>query len=147
MTDESMLLRLALRSTDCEALERLVDTHGWIVEAEVVDCLGMASFFEDAVVAAMVELVCHARKYCPQQRDAKEWIRAQAERASRRVVDVIEDRYVEDGVIEVRSADCKLQALVGSLMDRTRSPYRENHFPQQRSAVGPLSREVRASNG
>jgi hypothetical protein len=147
MTDETMLLRLALRSTDCEALELLIDAHAWMIEAEVLDCLGMVSFFEDVVVAATVELVCHAREYSPQRRDAREWIRTQAASTSRRVAYTIENRYVQDGVIEVRSPDCKLQALVGRLMDRTRFPYREKRLPQRRLRVAPALREIGASNG
>jgi len=147
MTDETMLLRLAFGSTDCEALELLVDAHAWMIEAEVLDCLGMVSFLDDAVVAATVELVCHARKYSPQKRNAKEWIRIQAARASRRVGYAIENRYVRDGVIEVTAADCKLQALVGRLMDRPRFPCRGNRLPQRRLRVAPASREMGASNG
>jgi hypothetical protein len=131
MTDEIMLCRLMSASTDFEAVEFLVDRYRWIIEDEVLHCLGMVPFFEDAVATAMVELVRHACKYVPQRQETREWIRMEAARASRGVVRDIERTYVKEGIIQTTPAAGDLGTLVTCLLERRRSPYWDGLSPSR----------------
>jgi hypothetical protein len=120
--DHLAIPRLSGNALDQTALKVLLHDHLSIVEEELRMSIGLPPWSDAALCFVLAEIAHDFTKYTPQNRGVEHWIRKRARHATGRLERTIAERHARDGFVNF-TTDATLSSLLGSLLDRYRSPH------------------------